>query len=215
MALVNVTNVIVLDNPTQFINPLQFEITFECMQELQDDLEWKVVYVGSAESQEYDQVLEEVMVGPVPVGINRFVLTTSSGPNHQLIPHDDILGVTVILLSCSYLDQKFLQIGYYVNNEYREQYDPENPPNPIDINLVFRSVLADQPRVTRFPINWTGEITYESLPEGDVEIQDGIDVNMEDINHDNETMFGNRELVLPNEDSMDVEQMRHDSGVIA
>jgi hypothetical protein len=33
-----------------------------------------VVYVSSAEDAEQDQVLEEVMVGPVPVGINKFVL---------------------------------------------------------------------------------------------------------------------------------------------
>lgn len=34
MALVNVTNVVVLDNPTAFTNPLTFEVTFECLQEL-------------------------------------------------------------------------------------------------------------------------------------------------------------------------------------
>lgn len=34
MALVNVTNVVVLDNPTAFSNPLTFEVTFECLQEL-------------------------------------------------------------------------------------------------------------------------------------------------------------------------------------
>ena len=37
---------VVLDNPTQFTNPLQFEITFECLQDLDDDLEWKILYVG-------------------------------------------------------------------------------------------------------------------------------------------------------------------------
>ena len=30
----NVTNVVVLDNPTAFSNPLTFEVTFECLQEL-------------------------------------------------------------------------------------------------------------------------------------------------------------------------------------
>lgn len=38
------------------------------------DLEWKILYVGSADDFEHDQVLEEVMVGPVPVGVNKFVL---------------------------------------------------------------------------------------------------------------------------------------------
>ena len=36
MSLVNIIQVTVLDNPTAFTNPFQFEITFECLQELQD-----------------------------------------------------------------------------------------------------------------------------------------------------------------------------------
>jgi len=36
MALVNVMNINVLDNPTVFINPFQFEITFEAKEALPD-----------------------------------------------------------------------------------------------------------------------------------------------------------------------------------
>ena len=36
MPLINVTNVIIMDNPTAFLNPFQFQITFECLQELTD-----------------------------------------------------------------------------------------------------------------------------------------------------------------------------------
>ena len=36
MAQVQVTNVTVLDNPTAFFNPFQFEITFECLQNLEN-----------------------------------------------------------------------------------------------------------------------------------------------------------------------------------
>ena len=71
MAKVHVCNVVVLDNPSHFKNPFQFEITFECIEvniqgkfiflvlffkDLPEDLEWKIIYVGSAESEEYDQV---------------------------------------------------------------------------------------------------------------------------------------------------------------
>ena len=56
MAKVHVCNVVVLDNPSQFLNPFQFEITFECIEDLPEDLEWKIIYVGSAESEEFDQV---------------------------------------------------------------------------------------------------------------------------------------------------------------
>ena len=39
MSLVNVVGMVVLDNPTAFLNPFQFEVTFECLSELDDDLE--------------------------------------------------------------------------------------------------------------------------------------------------------------------------------
>jgi hypothetical protein len=38
------------------------------------DLEWRVVYVGSGEDEQHDQELQSVLVGPVPVGVNKFVL---------------------------------------------------------------------------------------------------------------------------------------------
>ena len=37
------------------------------------DLEWKIIYVGSAESEAHDQVLDSVFVGPVPEGRHMFV----------------------------------------------------------------------------------------------------------------------------------------------
>jgi hypothetical protein len=43
------------------------------------DLEWKVTYVGSAEDTHCDQELLDVLVGPVPVGLNRFVLEVRNG----------------------------------------------------------------------------------------------------------------------------------------
>jgi histone chaperone ASF1 len=144
----------VLDNPAPFLSPFSFEITFECLQPLSDDLEWKVLYVGSAEDTSHDQVLDEILVGPIPVGINKFVLQADA-PDISQIPEGDILGVTVVLVTCSYREKEFVRVGYYVNNEYTEEYDEEvGPPKPLDMNKVRRSVLAEKPRVTRFPIQW-------------------------------------------------------------
>lgn len=36
MAKVQVNNVVVLDNPSPFYNPFQFEITFECIEDLSE-----------------------------------------------------------------------------------------------------------------------------------------------------------------------------------
>ena len=146
------------------------------------DLEWKVVYVGSAAGPQYDQELENVLVGPVPVGTSKFVLTAPP-PDAKLIPEDDVLGATVVLVCCSYKSAEFIRVGYWINNTYGEAL-PEGekrndwaasaaavpfhkpapvltsahpragaePPKPTPPEKVIRSILADKPRVTRFNI---------------------------------------------------------------
>ncbi|KAG0291649.1 Histone chaperone asf1 [Linnemannia gamsii] len=163
MSIVSITQVNVLDNPTHFANPYQFEITFECIAPLTADLEWKIIYVGSADSNAHDQVLESIMVGPIPVGVNKFVFQADA-PKPELIPHNDIVGVTVILITCSYLEKEFVRIGYYVNNDYLEQELRDNPPEQIAYEKLFRSILAEKPRVTRFPINWDNPMVEEQPP---------------------------------------------------
>ncbi|XP_005993902.1 histone chaperone ASF1 [Latimeria chalumnae] len=153
MAKVQVNNVVVLDNPSPFYNPFQFEITFECIENLSEDLEWKIIYVGSAESEEYDQVLDSVLVGPVPAGRHMFVFQADA-PNPALIPDADAVGVTVVLITCTYRGQEFIRVGYYVNNEYTDPELRENPPVKPDFTKLQRNILASNPRVTRFHINW-------------------------------------------------------------
>ena len=120
MSQINVTNVRVLDNPAPFTSPFQFEITFESYPpQLQQELEWKLIYVGSADDPQYDQELDSVLVGPVQVGKNKFVFSAPA-PDVAAIPVKDLMEVTVILLTALYRDKEFIRIGYYVNNDYPE-----------------------------------------------------------------------------------------------
>ena len=59
--------------------------------------------------------------------------------------------MTVILLTCAYNGQEFIRVGYYVNNEYADEALRESPPPTVDIDRVARNILAEKPRVTRFP----------------------------------------------------------------
>lgn len=40
------------------------------------------MYVGSASNERYDQELENVLVGPVPLGTSKFILTVCVPPAH-------------------------------------------------------------------------------------------------------------------------------------
>lgn len=102
---------------------------------------------------EHDQELDSLLVGPIPVGVNKFIFEADS-PDLKRIPTSEILGVTVILLSCSYDDREFVRVGYYVNNEYDNDEMNNDPPTKTVIEKVRRNVLAEKPRVTRFAIKW-------------------------------------------------------------
>ena len=165
-------------------------------------------------------------MGPVAVGTQTFILQTSV-IDHSKIPNQDILGVTVVLLTCSYLEKEFVRIGYYVRNEYSEEFDPENPPDPVDVSKIARSILDDQPRVTYFTIPWGVGPQEDMLPPSQDESADGKnDDNMdngesgEDANDDDdegeeeddegeeEDSTGDMEIDI-NEDSMDVAGMQN------
>jgi histone chaperone ASF1 len=160
MSVVSLLGVKVLNNPAHFSSQYQFEITFECLEQLQKDLEWKLTYVGSATSSEQDQELDSLLVGPIPVGVNKFIFEADA-PDYKRIPDSEILGVTVILLTCSYDGREFVRVGYYVNNEYDSEELAADPPAKPQIEHIRRNVLAEKPRVTRFAIKWDSE---ESAP---------------------------------------------------
>lgn len=60
------------------------------------DLEWKLTYVGSAEDETYDQLLESVLVGPVNVGNYRFVLQVTPGILNEV---SEFMGYKALVIS--------------------------------------------------------------------------------------------------------------------
>ena len=104
-------------------------------------------------SSEHDQELDSLLVGPIPTGTNKFIFEADP-PDLRRIPSTEILGVTVILLTCSYDEREFVRVGYYVNNEYDSEELKADPSAKPDIDRVRRNVLAEKPRVTRFAIKW-------------------------------------------------------------
>ncbi|KAK3168181.1 Histone chaperone asf1 [Lepraria neglecta] len=185
MSVVSLLGVKVLNNPAKFGDSYHFEITFECLEQLQKDLEWKLTYVGSATSSEHDQELDSLLVGPIPVGVNKFIFEADP-PDLRRIPTSEILGVTVILLTCSYDGREFVRVGYYVNNEYDSEELNAEPPAKPDIDRVRRNVLAEKPRVTRFAIKWDTEDSAPAefppeQPEADTVEDDGANYGAEEI----------------------------------
>lgn len=88
------------------------------------------------------------------------LLLQANPPDVSQLPTEDVVGVTVVLLTCSYRDQvwmiwtrlhtsetkvplqEFIRVGYYVNNEYEDEESRENPPSTPQIERLNRNILA-------------------------------------------------------------------------
>ena len=70
--------------------------------------------------------------------INEFIQADS--PDVSRIPKEDSLGVTVVLLTCSYKGNEFVRVGYYVNNEYTDPQMNEEPPTVPQYDKVSISL---------------------------------------------------------------------------
>ena len=62
----------------------------------------------------------------------------------------EIVGVTGILVTCSYANQEFFRVGYYVNNYYEELELAENPPEKPLIDRLIRPAFHDEVDVEVF-----------------------------------------------------------------
>lgn len=66
------------------------------------------------------------------------------------IPVADALGVTVVLLTCSYRSQEFVRVGYFINNEYNDPELKENPPAQPQfdkVNIYWLALRITLPNV--------------------------------------------------------------------
>jgi histone chaperone ASF1 len=157
MASINILNIIPKNITSKFTDPFSFEVIFEVLSELKKEIEWKMIYIGSAEDKKYDQILETIEIdGPFKLGSMKFEFI-GEAPDIKQIPESEILGVTAVILCCSYNNQEFFRCGYYLNNVYDSEEMNLNPPEKVDQSRIIRSLLADKPRITRFDIEWDSE----------------------------------------------------------
>lgn len=106
----------------------------------------------------------DVKLNPLSVFLCVLFSWQADPPDPSKIRDEDIIGVTVLLLTCSYMGQEFVRVGYYVNNDYDDEQLREEPPPKLLIDRVQRNILADKPRVTKFPINFHPENNEHEEP---------------------------------------------------
>lgn len=80
-AKVLVLNLAVLENPSLPIAPFWFQVSFECNETLADGLELQIIYVGSAETEEFDPTLDSCWLAVQGDTCSSFMLMSAIHPS--------------------------------------------------------------------------------------------------------------------------------------
>ncbi len=54
---ISIDNITIKNHQANFADPIDLEITFSNLVPLNNEIEWKIIYFGSANDEDYDQVL--------------------------------------------------------------------------------------------------------------------------------------------------------------
>lgn len=93
-----------------------FNITLTLDSEGVEEAEFIVVYGGSPNTDAYDQIISNNIIGPIPRGLVKFDLECLI--DFSAIPLRHLFGVTSIVVIGKYNEQEFLRIGYFAKVEY-------------------------------------------------------------------------------------------------
>lgn len=85
----------------------------------------------------------------------------------------------MVLLTCSYRDQEFVRVGYFINNDYAEPELRETPPEHPQFDKLIRNILGTKPRIKRFPIDWGDATKLNAMPLPDSTEMSDSDANMD------------------------------------
>jgi hypothetical protein len=72
MAQVHINNITVRNNPSSVLDPFCFDITFECFNALPGVFDWRIIYIGSPNNPDCDQVIDSFEMENLSAGVMQF-----------------------------------------------------------------------------------------------------------------------------------------------
>lgn len=134
-------------------DPIAMEITFECYEDLEKEIEWEMAMAWDGE-QSNDQVLDSVEVGPLQAGKHKFVFEAEKAPDYTKVKDEDVIDVAVLFVRCSYRGAVFARVAFFVAHVYTDEALRAEPPKKPQLDKLERIISLEDVRVTTFQIKW-------------------------------------------------------------
>lgn len=145
-------------NPAPFEEGFVWDVTVDVTKALPDPIDIVFTWADIQDAKR-DIELDELEVGPFPLGMNRFELEIDAPDFDQLDPAN-ILESTCVTASFRYRKTEFLHVAWVVDAKWVNPAYQDNMPEVITADMLLREVLLKKTVVTRDGVDW-GDGTAE------------------------------------------------------
>lgn len=101
MGYFNITNIEFLQSFQGLNESFNLKIKFECLRDISQEVEWKVLYVADSDDKSCDQELDSIYMNNLAVGASEFDWVVSQ-PDYSKIPNPaEIFDSTLLMIIVS------------------------------------------------------------------------------------------------------------------
>lgn len=101
MGYFNITNITFASSQQKINENFNMKIQFECLREIHQEIEWKVVYVADSDSKTFDQELDSIYMKSLNYGTSEFDWKVNQ-PDYSKIPNAaEIFDSTLLMIIVS------------------------------------------------------------------------------------------------------------------
>jgi histone chaperone ASF1 len=139
-------------NPAPFGNAMEWQLTVEATDALPDPIDVVFSWVADVSDPSKDVELDELEVGPFPVGRHTVTLECDA-PELDQLDLDHVLDETCMSVVLKYRDQQFVHVGWPVRVKWADPKHEEEMPDEVKTELLLREVIGKR-HTSSSDIDW-------------------------------------------------------------
>lgn len=153
MGFIHVTNIHFSSSSDPVSSPFTVTIRLDCLRQLDEELEWRFVYVGDPEDSSHDQLLDFVVMDKIEYGPVEFDWEVPP-PDYSKIPEENsVFDSSIIQIIALIRKTEFFRCSFLIAHDYESEELKTNPPERVDWTKLHRKIGTERPmmKIQEFP----------------------------------------------------------------
>ena len=165
MGYLNVTKISFQRGGSKMEEALQLEVKFDCLKQIDNEIEWRVVYVADPNDSSQDQVLDQIFMDSLDYGASSFEWEVPAPDYSRLASPFDVFDTAILMVIILIEGREFFRCSYLMSCEYASEEMRDNPPERVEWAHLHRKISANNPVITVNETVWEKLKTRQVNPQ--------------------------------------------------